>query len=83
VPPYPSLADVLANQTVFHYQDISGTLVGLWGPPDAAGLSSVGFHFHFISDDRTRGGHVLDLDLSGLTARWDGTAHYEVELGTS
>lgn len=80
--PYPTLSDVLAEQTVFQYQNLAGTMVGIWSPSDAAGLSSAGFHFHFISDDRTRGGHVLDLDLSDLTAQWDGTAHYDVELGT-
>ncbi len=80
--PYPPLSDVLAEQTVFRYQNLAGTMVGIWSPSDAAGLSSAGFHFHFISDDRTRGGHVLDLDLSDLTAQWDGTARYEVEMGT-
>jgi acetolactate decarboxylase len=80
-PPFPSLPDVLANQTVFQYQDLPGTLVGIWSPSDTAGLSSAGFHFHFISDDRTKGGHVLAVDLSDLTAQWDGTAHYDVDLG--
>jgi acetolactate decarboxylase len=78
--PYPPLADVIANQTVFPYQNVTGTMVGIWSPSDASGLSSAGFHFHFISDDRTKGGHVLDFELSDLSAVWDGTSQYEVEL---
>ncbi|MDW5562413.1 MAG: acetolactate decarboxylase [Methanomassiliicoccus sp.] len=78
--PYPPLEDVIANQTVFQYQDVAGTLVGLWSPDSSAGLSSSGFHFHFISQDRSKGGHVLDLQLEDVTAYWDSTASYDVDL---
>ncbi len=78
--PYPPLEDVIANQTVFRYENVQGTLVGLWSPPSSSGLSSSGYHFHFISDDRTKGGHVLELELEDLTVRWDSTPRYEVDL---
>ncbi|OPY28418.1 MAG: Alpha-acetolactate decarboxylase [Methanomassiliicoccales archaeon PtaU1.Bin030] len=79
-PPYPPLADVVGNQTVFHYRGIEGTLVGLWSPSDTSGLSSAEFHFHFLSSDRTKGGHVLNLDLTDLRAEWDLTSRYVVDL---
>jgi acetolactate decarboxylase len=82
VAPYPPLADVVANQTVFHYQNVTGTMVGLWSPSASSGLSSAEFHFHFISDDRTKGGHVLDLDLTDLSVGWDSTSRYVVDLRT-
>lgn len=80
VQPYPPLEDVIANQTVFKYENVSGTLVGLWSPAGSAGLSAAGYHFHFISEDRTKGGHVLDLELRDLAVRWDSTSSYEVDL---
>ncbi len=78
--PYPPLADVLANQTVFQYQSLAGTMVGIWSPSDASGLSSAGFHFHFISTDLSKGGHVLDFVVDGLNVQWDQTVSYTVEL---
>lgn len=78
--PYPPLSDVVANQTIFHYPGVTGTVVGLWSPAFTTGLSSAGFHFHFISDDRTVGGHVLSFDLTDLEAQWDQTLRYVVEL---
>ena len=78
--PYPPLEDVIANQSVFQYNEVSGTLVGVWSPQSSSGLSSPGIHFHFISDDRTKGGHVLDLELQDATARYDITSSYEVDL---
>ncbi len=80
VHPYPPLEDVIANQTVFRYENVPGTLIGLWSPAGSSGLSSAGYHFHFISDDRTKGGHVLEMELEDLEVRWDSTSRYEVDL---
>lgn len=62
--PYPPLADVIAQQTVFDLSNISGTLVGYFMPDYLTGVTAVGYHFHFISDDRQHGGHLLDLALT-------------------
>jgi acetolactate decarboxylase len=78
--PYPPLSDVVANQTVFHYTSVQGTLVGIWSPNYTATVSCAGWHFHFISDDRTKGGHCLDLQLSDMTAQWDQTLRYETVM---
>jgi len=78
--PYPPLADALEQEVRHHYAGVTGTLVGLWSPSFTAGMSSAGFHFHFISDDLTKGGHVLAFTLSDLVAEWDETPRYAVEL---
>ena len=39
-------------------------------PSDTSGLSH-GVSLHFLSSDRTKGGHVLNLDLTDLRAEWD------------
>jgi acetolactate decarboxylase len=59
--PYPLLAEVVKTQSLFSFEDASGELVGLRCPAFAKGLNVPGYHFHFITDDRKGGGHVLGL----------------------
>lgn len=58
--PYPGLAAAASRQAVFLLQEISGTIVGFRTPGFAKGINLPGYHFHFISDDRKVGGHLLD-----------------------
>jgi acetolactate decarboxylase len=58
--PYRPLADVLGEQSVFDFEDADGTLLGFRFPDLGLGVGVAGYHLHFISDDRSRGGHVLD-----------------------
>ncbi len=78
--PYPPLTEVIEKQTIFDYDGLDGTLIGLWSPPDTSVLSSAELHFHFLSSDRTKGGHVLDANLTDLRAEWDLTSRYVVDL---
>jgi acetolactate decarboxylase len=71
--PYPPLADALKGQSVFEFRDVAGTAVGFYTPATATGLSFPGYHLHFISDDRSRGGHILDLMTAGNTVELDET----------
>lgn len=61
--PYKTLAAVTKEQSVFYFDDIKGTLVGFRMPTHLEGFNIVGYHFHFISSDAKKGGHVLDLVL--------------------
>ncbi len=69
--PYPPLAEVVAQQIIFNHQNIEGTLVGFRYPSYADDINVAGYHFHFISTDRTIGGHVLDGILKEGTAQID------------
>ena len=66
--PYPGLATVVANQSVFEFKNITGTLVGVRCPEYIKGVYAPGFHLHFISDDLQKGGHVLDVNVSDASA---------------
>ncbi len=81
--PYIKLAEVVKNQSVFEYENISGTVIGLWSPSFAGGLNVPGLHIHFISDDKTRGGHILDLKFDNQTVILDETGGYYVQLPKS
>ena len=62
--PYPTLVEALkGKQTEFTEKKINGTLVGLYCPSYMGELNSVGWHFHFLSDDKQKGGHILELSL--------------------
>jgi acetolactate decarboxylase len=80
-PPYRPLAEVVADQHLFELEDVAGTMLGFRFPAYAEGIEVGGYHLHFISADRGRGGHVLDSrGAAGLRARLDPSDDLHVEL---
>jgi len=79
--PYKPLAKVLeTDQTVFNYDNIKGTIVGLYCPNYMDKLNAKGWHFHFISDDKTKGGHILELAFDSANASIDRTDEFAMIL---
>ena len=81
--PYPPLVEVTRHQTVFELADVAGTMVGFRFPDFVRGINMPGFHLHFLSDDRSRGGHVLEFVLSSGVITADHTAEFFLELPES
>lgn len=79
-PPYRPLTEVVAEQHVFELTDVEGTMLGFRFPDYAEGIEVSGYHLHFVSADRCRGGHVLGSRSSGLRARLDPSSELHVEL---
>jgi acetolactate decarboxylase len=79
-PPYPALAEVIAKQQVTVLDGVSGTMVGFRFSDPLDGIEMAGSHLHFVTDDRTRGGHVLGYTLLEATARLDYATELHVEL---
>ena len=79
-PPYRPLTEVVADQHVFELADVEGTMLGFRFPAYVEGIEVAGYHLHFISADRSRGGHVLDSRSRGLRARLDPSDDLHVEL---
>ncbi|MEN6404373.1 MAG: acetolactate decarboxylase [Armatimonadia bacterium] len=78
--PYPKLLDVAAKQPTFEFANTRGTLVGLYCPYFAAGANMVGYHFHFLNEGRTGGGHLLNCRLKKGTLQIDYTPRYLMSL---
>ena len=79
--PYPTLVEALkGKQTEFTHKNIKGTLVGLYCPNYMGELNSVGWHFHFISDDRKHGGHILELAIKDGEIQLDKTDKFSMTL---
>ncbi len=79
-PPYRPLAEVVGEQRVFDLHDVDGTMVGFRFPDYSEGIEVSGYHLHFITADRTRGGHVLGARLRRATARIDASTALHLEL---
>jgi acetolactate decarboxylase len=79
-PPYPPLVDVVAHQTTWHVPNARGTLLGFRFPDATAGVEVPGYHMHFLSDDRTTGGHVLSLVVRHGTVAVDDCDDLHVAL---
>jgi acetolactate decarboxylase len=78
--PYPPLVEVVKNQPVFELSNVHGSLVGFRFPDYAQGLNVAGYHFHFITADRSAGGHVLECRLTEGELQIDREADLRVEL---
>ncbi len=71
-PPYRYLNVALAaDQRIFSYENIRGNLVALYCPPYMEGLNMPGWHFHFLSEDKKKGGHVLSVSIGEARAEID------------
>ena len=79
--PYPPLIEAVKGQTVFEFHDIKGTIVGFWCPDSVKGGVNVpGYHFHFITQDRKAGGHLLAGQIKDATIAIDYTTEFYMVL---
>lgn len=81
-PPYVTLAEAAKQQVVTTFSG-PGTLVGYYSPSFVKGVNVPGFHWHFLTDDRTGGGHVLDCAFAPSTATVDTLHAFTVRLPES
>lgn len=78
--PYPPLVEVVAHQPTFEFRDVRGSIVGFRFPDYVGGLNVAGYHFHFITEDRGAGGHLLECRISQGELRIDHESELELEL---
>jgi acetolactate decarboxylase len=70
VPPqdsYRPLVEVAREQPEFTYNDMGGTMIGFHTPAFLGTVGVAGLHLHFLSADRTCGGHVLTCAPDRIT----------------
>jgi acetolactate decarboxylase len=84
-PPKPGtrLVDAAKSQSEFSFETIAGTLVGLWSPGFSSAFSVAGYHFHFLSDDKQHGGHLLALSAQSLRLRVEALTEFHLALPES
>jgi len=80
VKPYKPFTEIARTQPTFHFNDCTGSIVGLRSPEFAQGISVAGCHLHFITEDRSGGGHVLEFISSDVTLTVDHYSAMHLEL---
>ena len=74
------LEDAAREEPTFEFHEVEGTIVGFFTPDYLRGVNVPGYHLHFITADRSAGGHVLDCSSRDVSIKIHHTP--EFELGT-
>jgi acetolactate decarboxylase len=82
-PPYKPLEEVAKGQSVWTHLGMGGTLVGIRCPGWVGGLNVPGYHWHFLSDDRKVGGHVLGIEVGEARVLYSVYREWSVEIDGS
>ena len=78
--PGEDLVSATSHQAEFFAENVPGVLVGFWTPDYARTINVPGYHLHFISDDQTHGGHVLDVRGKDLVVSWMQDSQIQIAL---
>jgi acetolactate decarboxylase len=78
--PYPPLDEVIRQQTVFEFNNIAGTAIGFRFPSFMDGVQVPGYHLHFLTADKTGGGHLLDFKTEKVQVEIDDTPEFRMIL---
>ncbi|MBN1894110.1 acetolactate decarboxylase [bacterium] len=78
--PYKPLAGILKEQPALEHREVEGVMVGFRFPAWFAGIQSPGYHFHFLTRDRDRGGHVLEFKVDKAEMELDVTESFHLAL---
>jgi acetolactate decarboxylase len=80
--PFTKGLDVLIpGRPVFRGANVKGTMIGFFCPQFIGDINAAGYHFHFISDDKKLGGHVMEITATKeITVRQQKLLDYEFRL---
>lgn len=75
------LTEILGQtQNAFLFEQVRGSLVGVYFPDYMDGINMPGWHLHFLSENRSLGGHVFDISIREATAKVDKINSMELTL---
>jgi acetolactate decarboxylase len=80
VGPNVMLAEAALLQGETHADDVAGTMLGFWTPHYVKAIGITGWHLHFISDDQSRGGHVLEAAGEEIEAEIEHLDDFRIAL---
>jgi len=78
--PYQNLTEAIKNQTIFTLNSVEATIVGYRCPTFMDGINVAGYHLHFLTDDKSAGGHLLDCIARNVTVEIDQIDKFEMTL---
>jgi acetolactate decarboxylase len=78
--PGVSLVDATSRQAEVAFTDVAGTIAGFWTPSYARSINIAGWHLHFVTADRSGGGHLLDCQGVALRAQVQDLADVRIAM---
>lgn len=83
VKPYRPLNEIANEQKEYEYNNVKGTIIALYCPDYMAGINLPTWHFHFITDQRDKGGHLLGINIKSAKGTMDKMEDYNLVLPSS
>ncbi len=77
------LVEIAKEQAVFNFESVEGTIAGFYTPAFMSSLNVPGLHLHFLSDDRSGGGHLLECVPEKIKAEVQFLPELELSLPMS
>jgi acetolactate decarboxylase len=74
------LVEIAAEQSIFNFNNVKGTVAGFYTPSFMASLNVPGLHLHFLSDDRTGGGHLLECEPAQVEVEVQLISRFEMSM---
>ncbi|MBP7651850.1 acetolactate decarboxylase [Candidatus Dependentiae bacterium] len=81
--PYRPLTEVVKEQSVYEFRNLKGTIVAVYFPEYMKEINMSGFHYHFIDESRSKGGHVLDFVITSGKIEIDYITNFKMILPTT
>ena len=83
VKPYRPLNVIASEQKEYEYKSVKGTIIALYCPDYMLGINLPSWHFHFITDNRDKGGHLLGINIKSAKGTMDKMEDYNLVLPSS
>ncbi|KAL1582938.1 hypothetical protein WHR41_08185 [Cladosporium halotolerans] len=77
------LSELGKKQSVEEYRDVEGTIIGIRTPTNWQGFGVAGEHLHFVNDERSAGGHVLEVKAEEVSMQMAVASNVHIELPTT
>jgi acetolactate decarboxylase len=74
------LASMLSLQHFFEFNNVNGDLIGYRLPSFMDNTNISGYHFHFLSEHKDAGGHIIDLKADNITIEIDQLDSYTIQV---
>ncbi len=81
--PYKTIKEIIDESREFDLHNIQGDAIGFFAPDYMEHIKMPGYHFHFIDNTQTIGGHVLDFELAEGLISLQKLSHFTFELPNS
>lgn len=78
--PYPTLSEVAQDQREFHFENTRGDVIAVWCPKYVNGINLPDWHFHYLSGDKTQGGHILGMSADSLRVKINKIERFDLTL---